>query len=216
MYKRAYTTMMSYEVSDEEKMQAERALMYFDHSIKQLQLASNHLDLMKTPFKNNPEMDPKEVMKARAPIRRFRDKSVENFNLFKRSAFQCVKLMQDFSNDTQTVKLMKSFITTVNDLETKVNEFVELFSDLEEKDFANNIVSSIKAVQEKCDDIEELVDDRIKDHIRQNILATNWVNSVGKEIEMKIEPKVPLVLDLFNKRQDALNGVLKERGTLGN
>ena len=216
MYKRAYTTMMSYEVSDEEKMQAERALMYFDHSIKQLQLASNHLDLMKTPFKNNPEMDPKEVMKARAPIRRFRDKSVENFNLFKRSAFQCVKLMQDFSNDTQTVKLMKSFITTVNDLETKVNEFVELFSDLEEKDFANNTVSSIEAVQEKCDDIEELVDDRIKDHIRQNILATNWVNSVGKEIEMKIEPKVPLVLDLFNKRQDALNGVLKERGTLGN
>lgn len=216
MHKRAYITQMSYSVSDEEKMQAERALLHFDHAIKQLQLASNHLDLMKTPFKNNPEMDPKEVMKARAAIRRFRDKSVENFNLFKRSAFQCVKLMQDFSNDTQTVKLMKSFITTVNDLETKVNEFVELFSDLETKDFANNIVSSIEEVQSKCDDIEELVDDRIKDHIRENILATSWVNSVGNELEEKIEHKVPLVLDLYNKRQDALNETLKERGTLGN
>jgi hypothetical protein len=216
MYKRAYTTMMTYEVSDEEKMQAERALIYFDHTIKQLKLASNHLDLMKTPFKNNPEMDPKEVMKARAPIRRFRDKSVENFNLFKRSAFQCVKLMQDFSNDTQTLKLMKSFISTVNDLEDKVNRFVELFSDLEEKDFANNVVSFIEDIQSKCDDIEEIVDDRIKDHIRQNILATSWVNSVGNDLETKIEPKVPLILDLFNKRQDALNNNLKERGTLGN
>jgi len=208
--------MMTYEVSDEEKMQAERALIYFDHTIKQLKLASNHLDLMKTPFKNNPEMDPKEVMKARAPIRRFRDKSVENFNLFKRSAFQCVKLMQDFSNDTQTLKLMKSFISTVNDLEDKVNRFVELFSDLEEKDFANNVVSFIEDIQSKCDDIEEIVDDRIKDHIRQNILATSWVNSVGNDLETKIEPKVPLILDLFNKRQDALNNNLKERGTLGN
>ena len=216
MYKRAYITQMSYSVSDEEKMQAERALMYFDHSIKQLELASKHLDLMKVPFKNNPEMDPKEVMKARAPIRRFRDKSVENFNLFKRSAFQCVKLMQDFSNDTQTVKLIKSFITTVNDLETKVNDFVKLFSDLEDKDFPNKIVSSIEGVQSKCDDIVEIVDDRIKDHIRRNILATTWVNSVGDELEMKIEPKVPLILDLYNKRQDQLNETIKERGTLGN
>jgi replicative superfamily II helicase len=207
---------MSYSVSDEEKMQAERALMYFDHSIKQLELASKHLDLMKVPFKNNPEMDPKEVMKARAPIRRFRDKSVENFNLFKRSAFQCVKLMQDFSNDTQTVKLIKSFITTVNDLETKVNDFVKLFSDLEDKDFPNKIVSSIEGVQSKCDDIVEIVDDRIKDHIRRNILATTWVNSVGDELEMKIDPKVPLILDLYNKRQDQLNETIKERGTLGN
>jgi len=216
MIKRAWVTQMTYDVSDEEKMQAERALMYFNHCLKQLQLASDHLDIMKTPFKNNPEMDPKEVIKARAPIRRFRDKSVENFNLFKKAAFQCVKLMQDFSNDTQTVKLMKSFISSVNELENKVNIFVDLFTDLEVKDFSTQIVSSIEAVQSQCDEILEIIDDRIKDHIQQNILATNWVDTVGNELEMKIEPKTPLILDLFNKRQDQLNDTIKERGTQGN
>jgi replicative superfamily II helicase len=216
MYKRAWLTQMTYDVSDEEKMQAQRALLFFNHSLKLLQLASDHLDIMKTPFKNNPEMDPQEVMKARAAIRRFRDKSVDNFNEFKKAAFQCVKLMQDFANDTQTVKLMKSFISTVNELEDKVNNFVDLFTDLESKSFATDVVSSIEDVQSQCDDISEIIDDRIKDHIIQNILATNWVDTVGDELEMKIEPKTPLILDLFNKRQDQLNDTINERGRLGN
>jgi len=214
--KRAYLVQMTYDVSDEEKMTAERALVHFNHAGKLLQLASDHLDVMKTPFKNNPDMDPKEVMKARAAIRRFRDKSVENFNVFKVAAFQCVKLMQDFANDTQTLKLMKSFISTVNELENKVNRFVDLFTDLETKTFSSDVVNSIEAIQNECEDIQEIIEDRVKDHIQQNILATNWVDAVGDELEMKIEPKTPLILDLFNKRQDQLNETIKERGTQGN
>jgi hypothetical protein len=124
--------------------------------------------------------------------------------------------MQDFSNDTQTVKLIKSFISTVDELEDKVNGFVALFSDLEDKGFANNIISFIENIQSKCNDIVEIIDNRIKDHIRKNILATNWANSVSDELNSKLEPKVPIVIDLYNKRQDQLNSVLKERGILGN
>jgi replicative superfamily II helicase len=211
MFKRAYITEMTYSVNDAEKASAELALNFFNHSLKLLQLASEHLDIMKTPFKNNPEMDPKEVVKARAAIRRFRDKSVENFNEFKKSAFKCVREMQEFASDTQTLKLMKSFISSIDDLETKVNDFVDLFADLEAKDFSTKVVSSIEDIQHQCDDVEEIVDERIKTHIQQNILATNWTDSVGKEMEMTIEPKKPLILDLFNKRQDQLNQVKKDR-----
>lgn len=207
---------MAYEVSDAEKVAAEKALFCFDYSVKLLQLSSEHLDIMKTPFKNSPEMDPKEVMRARAAIRRFRDKSVENFNEFKRSAFRCVHGMQDFASDTQTLKLMKSFISSIDDLEVKVNSFVDLFSDLEAKDFSTNIVKSIEDIQQQCEEIEEIVDERIKDHIQQNILATNWTDSVGKEIEMTIKPKTPLILDLFEQRQQQLNDSVKNRGSLGN
>ncbi len=216
MIKKAYAVQMSYDVSDSEKSKAEQALLYFDHALKALNLSSDHLNIMKTPFKDNPEMSPEEVMKARSAIRRFRDKALDNFNEFKHNAFKCVNIMQSFASDTQTVKLMKSFIASIDELEMKVNKFADLFTDLQAKDFAKDIVTSIGDVQKKCDEIEEIIDERIKDHIQNNILATSWVDSVSNDLQMKIEQKTPLIMDLYEKRQDQLNDIIKDRSTLGN
>lgn len=211
MIKKAYSVQMTYDVSDGEKIQAERALLYFEHAMKLLDISSDHLDIMKTPFKNNPEMDPKDVMSARAAIRRFRDKSVENFNEFKNVAFKCVNVMQNFASDTQTVKIMKSFISSIEDLENKVNKFVDLFSTLESKDFVSNVIASIEDIQKECDELNDLIDERIKNHIQTDILATSWVDSVSNDLQMKVEKKTPLILDLYNKRQDQLNDIIKEK-----
>lgn len=214
--KKAYAVQMSYEVSDDEKRQAEHALLCFESSLKVLQQASDHLNIMKTPFKDNPQMSPDEVMKARAAIRRFRDKSIEYFNHFKEVAFKCVNTMQTFASDTQSVKLMKSMITSIDELEVDVNNFAEVFDDLESKDFAKNVVSAIENVQKQCDDIEEIIDERIKPHIQNNILATSWVDSVSQDLQMKIEKQTPLIMDLYNQRQEQLNDSIKERGTVRN
>ena len=211
MIKRAYSVQMSYDVSDEEKNQAEKALLAFEHASKLLQLANNHLDIMKTPFKDNPEIDPKDVIKARVAIRRFRDQAVDNFNTFKRQAFACVSIMKLFESDTQTLKLMKSFISSIDDLENKVNQFVELCNDLEAKSFVADVVKSLEGIQDQCKDIQEIMDERIKNHIQSNILATSWVDNVGSDMQMKIEEKTPLIIDLFNQRQDQLNDMIKER-----
>jgi uncharacterized protein (UPF0335 family) len=119
--------------------------------------------------------------------------------------------MQEFASDTQTVKLVKSFISSIESLENDVNEFSSLFSDLESNDFSKKVVDIINKIQEKCDSIEEIVDDRIKSHIQTNILAKSWVDSIGNDMNMKIEKKTPLMLELFNKRQDQLNDAIKER-----
>jgi hypothetical protein len=211
MIKRAYAIQMSYDVSDEEKNQAEKALLAFEHASKSLQLANNHLDIMKTPFKDNGDIEPKEVVKARVAIRRFRDQSVDNFNNFKKLAFQCVATMQTFESDTQCLKLMKSFISSIDDLEAKVNKFVELCNDLEAKSFVQDVVKELEAIQEQCKDIQEIIDERIKNHIQSNILATSWVDSVSTDLQTKIEEKTPLIVDLFNQRQDQLNEMIKER-----
>lgn len=214
--KKAYPVQMSYEVSDAEKKQAEQALLCFSTSLKVLRQASDHLNVMKTPFKDNPEMNPDEVMKARAAIRRFRDKSIDNFNNFKEIAFKCVNAMQLFASDTQSVKLMKSMITAIDELEVKVNNFAEVFDDLQSKDFSKKVVAGIEDVQKQCDDIEEIIDERIKPHVQNNILATSWVDSVSQDLQMKVEKQTPLIVDLYNKRQEQLNDVIKERSTLGN
>lgn len=213
MIKKAYAVQMSYDVSDAEKVQAEKALLYFTHALKMLNLSSEHLNIMKTPFKDKPDTNPDEVMKARAAIRRFRDKAVDNFNEFKHAAFKCVNVMQSFASDTQTVKLMKSFVSSIDELEINVNNFVDLFMDLEDNDFSKNIVSIIEKIQEQCEEVEEIIDERIKTHIQTNILATSWVDSVSNELQTKVERKTPLILDLFNKRQDQLNDIIRERSS---
>jgi hypothetical protein len=209
--KKAYSVQMTYDVSDAEKTQAQKALIFFSHTDKLLDMASDHLNIMKTPFKNNPEMSSDDVLKARSAIRRFRDKSVENFNEFKKEAFKCVNIMKEFSSDTQTLKLMKSFISSIDELEMKVNEFSELFNDLESKEFSQNIVKIIEDIQKKCEGIDEIIDERIKNHIQTNILATSWVDSVSTDLQTQVQEKTPLILDLFNKRQDQLNDMIKER-----
>ena len=207
---------MSYDVTNAEKAQAEKALMYFGVTLKTLRQCSDYLNTMKTPFKDNPDMTPEDVIKARAAIRRFRDKAIDNFNKFKQEAFKCVDAMQTFAADSQVVKLMKSFINTIDQLETVVNKFSDLFDDLRSKDFSKNVVTEIEAIQKVCDEVEEIIDERIKDHIQNNILATNWVDSISNDLQMKVEKKTPLILDLFNKRQDQLNNMIKERTSIGN
>jgi uncharacterized protein (UPF0335 family) len=124
--------------------------------------------------------------------------------------------MQNFASDTQTVKLMKSFVSSVDKLEEEVNNFIDLFDDLESKTFANDVVSSIEEIQKQCEEIEEIIDERIKNHIQTNILARSWVDSVSNELQMKVEKKTPLILDLFNQRQDQLNDIIKEKTQPGN
>ena len=216
MIKKAYSVQMSYNVSDVEKQQAEKALLYFNAAEKYLNQASDHLNIMKTPFKDNPEMSPDDIMKERAVIRRFRDKAIDNFKKFKKVAFDCVNLMQYFHSDTQTLKLMKSFIASIDSLEADVDSFAELFDDLQSKDFSKDVVTSIESIQKQCDEIDEIIDERITSHIQNNILATSWVDSISNDLQMKIEKKTPLIVDLYNQRQEQLNDAIEERGTVGN
>lgn len=202
---------MSYEMTSSEKIQAEKALMHFSEAAKLLLIASNHLNIMKTPFKENMQMESEDLMNVRAYLRRFRDKSVENFNDFKKESFNCIKLMQIFTSDSQTIKLLKSFISSIEELEINVNNFIELFNNLEDKDFAKNAVNGIEMIQNQSDDIKDIINDRIKNHIQSNILAANWVSSLSDELHMKVEKKTPLIVELFNKRQDQLNEILKNR-----
>ncbi len=216
MIKKAYSVQMSYDVSDSEKQKAEQALLCFKHAEKLLMQASEHLNIMHTPFKDNPDMTPEDVMKARAAIRRFRDSAIDNFDAFKKIAFQCVNLMQTFGTDTQTQKLLRSFINTIDEMEVQVNAFADLFNDLESKDFAKNVVTAIELIQKQCDEVDEIIDERLKTHIQTNILATSWVDHISNDLQMKIEQKTPLILDLFNKRQEQLNDAIKERSGVGN
>ena len=202
--KRAYSAMMTYQVSDAEKDQAEKAMRWFNHCVKVLENCEEHLNLIYNPFKKNSDIKPEQVFKIRAALRRYRDKVVENFNNFKKVSFKCYVLMQPFTSDTQTEKLVKSFVSAIEDIETQVNRFIELFSNLKSEDFPKAIVPAVDNIKKEIAQLEQIIEDRIKDHLQTNVLARNWVDNVSDELQEKVEKKSPLVMQLVEDRMKIL------------
>lgn len=201
---KAYGLQMAYEVPEAEKEQAMKLIVYLDHLIKILNYCDEHIDLIYTPFKDNPNITSDQTFKARAALRRYRDQLTENFNVCKRQAFKCVLLMHPFSVDTQFVKLNKSFILAINDIEKQVNRFIDLFANLQAKDFGASIVKGAENIKKEIYQLKQIIEDRMKTHVYNNILARSWVDSVSEELQQKVERRIPLSIQLVEERNKIL------------
>lgn len=197
---------MSYDVTNEEKLAAEKALLIFNATDSLLDKSCDYLNVIYNPFSKDPNIDSDQIYKYRAALRKYRDNIVKKFNDFKIASFKCVKIMNTFASDTQTIKLIKSFTNSIEELESKVNSFVDLFDDLKNKDFASNIIKEIDSIRTKCEEISSLINERIKAHIKNNILSKSWVDNVSDELQMKIERATPLLVKLYQQREKELRG----------
>jgi len=198
--RKIYAVDLTYEVPNAEKDKATKIVMHLDHLLKMLKACEEHLNLIYTPFKDNQSISTEQIFSARAALRRYRDKAVSNFNDFKRQAFKCFVLMQPFSFDSQMVKLSKSFVLAISDIEKQVNRFADVFSNLESKDFGSTIVKSIDNIKKELAQINQIIEDRMKDHIQNNILARSWVDTVSDELQEKVEKRIPLSVKLVEQR----------------
>jgi hypothetical protein len=170
-----------------------------------MRACEDHLELIYSPFRDNQNISPEQTFKARAALRRYRDAVIANFKIFKRQAFKCFALLQPFSIDTQIVKLNKSFVLSIADVEKQINRFVKLFSNLKSKDFAQSVVKTIDSVRKEMAQLKQIIEDRIITHIQTNILARSWVDNISDELQQKIETKTPLAIQLVEERDEALN-----------
>lgn len=211
LIRKSYSVQLSYNITDAEKAQAEKGLINFNLCLRLLTIATDHLNIMAIPFKDHPDISTEQIIKFRAALRRYRDKCIENFNTFKIAAFKCITLMQPFSNDTQMAKLLKSFISSIEDIEKQVNIFSDLFNNLEAKDFITHAAQTIELIKKEVTQLEEIIDDRIKSHIQTDILGKSWVNDISNKLEMTIEKKTPLLIDLNKERQEKLQELNKEK-----
>jgi hypothetical protein len=200
--------MMSYEIPSEEKDKALKSLESFTHLQKLLKECNDRLNLIYTPFKNNTNITPEQTYKARASLRIYRDRTADRFNELKQYAFKCFISLQPFSSDTQIVKLKKSFVFSVDDIQTQVNRFLELFSSLDSNDFGKAVITAVENIQKEISQLEQIVEARIKNYIQSNILARSWVDDVSDELQQKVETKIPLSIELVNQRTKELENKL--------
>jgi len=214
--KKSYAIQMSYDFTNNEKLFAEKAILRFNYCSRLMDRFSKYLNIINTPFKDSPDMTTEQILEKRVLIRKFRNQSLSKFKNFQDAAFKSIHVMKNFSSDTQIIKLMKSFISSISELQFKIKKFNSLFDDLEDKEFSKNLVSNIEDIKKDCEDINKLIEERIKNHIETNILSKNWTNEIGNELQIKIEKQTPLIMELSNQRQKELNSIINDRSTLEN
>lgn len=202
MIKRSYLSQMSYEIPSEQKSYAKQLMIYIDQALKLLKDSKDYLDTVKVPFKNNPETSPDEVMSKRFYFRDFRDNAVEKFNDFKLSCYHCVTYTNKFSSDPQILKISKSFISSVDDLERMVNKFVDLFANLESDTFVKDIITNTESIQNKCEDVRDMLEERLKNYVSSNILMQNWVDRVREDFNFTSDSKQPRMLEIIRKLKE--------------
>jgi len=206
MYRKAYSIQMHFGVPESEKRVAEKAEEYFDQLLAKMEDAKDYLDLIYVPFQKHQNIDMEMIVEYRKTFREYRDQVQLKFRNIAKKGYKCVALMNAFSTDTATEELMDSFIGTIRELDKYVDTFVSIFSNLNSSEFRDHLISTIDSLKKQMNQIEQLIKDRILDHIDSNILAKNWAKDISDRFEgsQPIEERVPLVVQLFKERQKAL------------
>jgi len=206
MYRKAYSVQMHFGVPESEKRVAEKAEEYFNQLIAKISDAKDYLDLIYIPFQKHQNIDMEMVTDYRKTFREYRDQVKFKFRKMAQLSYKCVALMNEFSTDTATEEIMDSFMGTIRELEKYVDTFVSIFSNLNSSEFRNHLISTIDSLKKQMNQIEQLIKDRILEHIDSNILAKNWAKNISDRFEGSepIEERVPLVVQLFKERQKAL------------
>lgn len=114
--------------------------------------------------------------------------------------------MGEFSTDTKTLEMMNSFIASLEDVKKAVERLLQSFSDLDSQTFKDSVVGAIDNVKKQANQFKQLINDRLLDHIDTNILAKNWTNDVTDEYQKKVYEKLPMIVQLFQERQKAIQG----------
>lgn len=199
---------MSFEVPKSEKDIANAASERFSAVSNALSLAKNHLDLMYDPFKKAGNISTEALVKKRGVISRFKEQVKENYNKVKALALKSIQLLNYFSTDTHTLELINAFQDSIQDVEKQVTIFLDILDNYRSPDFKNNVITAIEGVKKQSAQADKLIKDRIIDHIDANILAKNWVTNIGDALHLKIQDRVPLITELFNERQKALDSAV--------
>ncbi len=80
-----------------------------------------------------------------------------------------------------------------------------LKNDFRTQNFRDAILGQIDLIRQNHQELENLVYDRIIDHIDTNILAKDWMKDTSNTFKVDVQEHVPLIQQLFEERQKELN-----------
>jgi hypothetical protein len=201
----AQTIDFSTEITDSEKKNAEEALLRLEEAMYHLNQAVEHLDVIYDPFDQHDNISTESVVEKRGVLNRFKQASKEKFERFKYLCILAMQKLYNFSNgDTDIKEIIGTLESSIIEVEDKLEEFYDVLSDYESPHFRNAVLSTIDGIRKKSEDLNDLVYDRIIEHINTNLIGKTWMSDAEDQLNIEMEKKTPLLLELFKQRQEML------------
>lgn len=204
MEKLAYSIEMSFDVTDAEKKIATQINQLLEQVINLLDLAQDHLELMYNPFKKYEYISPESLHENRGKLYIFKKQVKKNFDEITYVIFNVVKKLNNFNSDYHVKELINSVEKSMDNLKNEIEDYLDALDNFDAPDFRDKILTSLENSQKEMKELEKLIKERIIEYIDTNILAKNWISSTTDQFKDKLEDKVPLITELFQERQQAL------------
>lgn len=201
---KAYGVQMNFEIPESEKRIAEKAAESFENFLAQNKLLLEYLNFLYVPFSKVQSLDTNEVVENRDILRKYKKELKTKLENLIKAAYSGVALMSEFSTDASVEELMNSVVTQMKEFEKQGNYLLSIFSNLNSQDFQDSLITAIELVKKQGSQLKQLINDRVLEHIDTNILAKNWESLVNEKFNKKIKSKVPLLVELYKERQQAL------------
>lgn len=215
MFKSADTVEMSLDITDAEKKTAREMVELLTLLLDKMLGFNNYLNILYNPFKEYQTVSEESVHKYRAALWRFSEevekkylglKAQESNNPkdwpIKKTAFVAAAKLKEFSSDTHIAKLLESFSDDVTDVEDNVISLVAIIRNYENPTFRNNVVTQMENTKKEMSELKKLIEDRIIDHVNANILAKNWIEDSGKELNIPVQEREPYIVRLYRERTE--------------
>lgn len=203
---------LNYEISEQEKKQAVVVINLFNDVLDKLSLVVQHLKFMENSFSSDKDsITPEEVLNRRAALRQFRDKLIDLFNNMildknKSGILPALKSAEIFDSDMKITNLKNLVTDSFVSLKDHTNKFIELFSDLEDKEFVQNVIAGIGVVLKEASKFEEIMKNNFLKYIKENIFPQNVESKIlDKPVSTKSNNK-PYVQLLHENIEKHLKG----------
>lgn len=205
MDKIGYAIQMSFQVPDSERRIAEKASELFSELNAMVRMSIRHLNIIHEPFSKSKEpLDSEVIIKYRRVFRRYRNQIKKNLYSLIKKAESCAITMAKFSSDSKITEMMNSFLGNVKDVEKAGEKLLGSFSELDSDKFKDLVIATVDMVKKQLQQLKQLINDRILDHIDSNILAKNYVGSLTDEEGKMVYDKLPMIVELYKQRQEAM------------
>lgn len=140
------------------------------------------LDIISEPFGEDVTLTQEQLKKTEKFVKLFAELYKNNIIKIKQGALHILDLMEIFNSGEKVEAILSSLFDIVDNLDKESTSLIAILDDVEDKDFQKNLVNAIKIVKKRSAQLKQLLNERLIEYLRKDILGEDWSTEIKKDI----------------------------------